>query len=736
MKPKIKQTRPLPKRIRVYTVLAVDLLLGVAVLGTLRAPGVYLRAFEACRDLICSVLHFYKLPVPLTVSTLPRGLTESFPKVLEDLKALFGQFFGKLADLQNLVSYAAFLTNFAFWSLFAFTCAVVFLGLPFGIVVWRDVRRRNTYHGERTKALERALRLRETCYLPLRRSVRGFFRFFREKKRFYRTFVVLVLFYLNVFTVAAEFLAFYFSFDFLGGIGIQLVKLFYDVITGVSFLPWWLWIPVAFWAIGRLRREIGFRRLEAHEETFRASLDKLAVAVLVTAPMREGKTSFLTAMAMSFDKIDRENAKNGMREIAMMFPDFPWIVLQKALEHAAERHEIYTLAGVREWISGICALHDRARGSPAIARGLRKALSAKYGVRFRTVLFGYDVSRFPTVYDRGLGKELLSDALADYAQLFFIYRERSLLVSNFGIRLDDDLETRGNDLRWTDDFFRKDPSRPARSRYSHVIHYDMFRPGKKVDPNDPYKNAFEFGVVAITEIAKERGNQYDREGKSAKDDHANILNDKFNIDLKIRGHSAEVHHKAYIHFLADEQRAGSLNADTTQNMDVIALMEKGRPKILMPFFAFEEALFLLSEKVFGKLSDDAFFNHGDVSLPLWILNSVIRKKIFDHYERVYNTFGGYSQKLTVQDGAQREAPRKERVFLSFRKIYSDRFYSAAWQAYYTAKAMRSKKGLADVPTFASTKNTMDENNQQGSYLFSELNKYYAEGEDDPPQDSE
>ncbi len=723
-------------RSRIYTVLAAVLLFGVAALGTLRVPGVYLRAFEACRDLIFSILHFYNLPVPLTVSSLPRGLTNNFPQAFEELTTLAARFFGQLVSSQNLIHYAAFLFDLAFWSLFAFTCFLLFLVLPFGIVIWRDIRRRNTDYGKRTRTLERALAFREKIFLPFRRSLRGFFRFFREKKRFFRTFTVLVLFYLNVFNIGIEFLAFYFSFDFVGGLGVQLVKLFYDVITGVSFLPWWLWLPVILWTLGKIRREIGFRRLEAYEQKFRAFLEDLPVAVLITAPMREGKTSFLTAMAMSFDKIDRENAKNGMREIAMMFPDFPWIVLQKALEHAAEKHEVYTLAGVREWISGICALQERSRGSPALARGIRKALSARYGVRFRTVLFGYDAARFPTVYDRGLGKEQLYDALSDYAQLFFIYRERSLLVSNFGIRLDDDLESRGNDLRWTDDFFRKEPSKPARSRYSHVIHYDMFRPGKKVDPSDPYKNALEFGIVAITEIAKERGNQYDRAGKSAQDERANILNDKFNIDLKIRGHSAEVHHKAYIHFLADEQRAGSLNADITQNMDVISLMDKSSPRILMPLFAFEEALFLLSEKLLGKFFDEAFFNHGDVTLPLWLLNNVIRKKIFDHYERVYNTFGGYTQKLLIQDGAQREAPRKMRLFLSFRKLYSNRFYSAAWQAYYSAKAKRSQKGLSDVPTFAATKNTMDENNQQGSYLFIELNKYYAEGEDDPTHLSE
>lgn len=721
----------MPRRKRVYIVLSVLLLLGVAVMGTLRVPGVYYRLFEAGRDLIFSILHFYKCPVEPTVSRLPKSLSAGFPQTFRELKGLAGAFVSALVSGENLINYAAFLFNLAFWSLFAFTCFLLFLVLPFGLVVWRDVHRSNTNHGQQTRALRKVLAFREKVCRPIKHNVLGFFRYFRRQKLFLRIFIGLILCYLNLITIAIELVAWYFTFDFIG-IGIQLVKLFYDVITGVSFLPWWLWIPVILWALGKIRREIGFRRLEAYEEKFRDFIEDLAVAVLVTAPMRQGKTTFLTSMTMSCDKIDRENAKNGMREISMMFPDFPWLVLQKALDRAAKHHEIYTIAGVRKWTGKIYALNEAYKDVPDIRRGLRKALSARYGVPFRTILFGYDVDRSPTVYDRGLGKEKLSDAVSDYAQLFFVYRERSLLIANYGIRLDDELEDRGNDIRWKDDFFRKPPSPAKRSRYSHIIHYDMMRPGKKVSPEDPYKNALEFGVIALTEIAKERGNQYDRAGKSAKDDNANILNDKFNIDLKIRGHSAEVHHKTYFHFLCDEQRASSLNADMVENMDVIALLQKGEAKILMPLCAIEEAIYLISEKLLGALSEKAYFEHGDTTLPLWILNNLIRKKIFDHYQTIFNTFGGYKQKLLVQDGAQREAPRKEHVFISFRKVYSDRFQSAAWQAYYSAKAMRSKTGLSDVPTFASTKNTMTENNQQGSYLFAELNKYYASEEEDPP----
>ena len=256
----------------------------------------------------------------------------------------------------------------------------------------------------------------------------------------------------------------------------------------------------------------------------------------------------------------------------------------------------------------------------------------------------------------------------------------------------------------------------------------MLRPGKKVNPNDPYKDAFEYGIWSDTERAKERGNQHTNVGNSKKDQEANNQNDLLNLDVKMRGHSAGINFITFLRMLGDEQRASSLNADFLQLCDVILLMDKSDPKILMPLFAIGESTYRLTQAIIGKIHDEHEFNRGDQTLSLWILHNVIQKKVSDHYQRIKSIYGGYKQKVFVQDGMQREKPRKYVLFMSNHKNYSNVFQTDPWHDSYHVKARRSPTGLGDVPCFKSMHATMEELNAQGAFHFETLKKYYLQEE--------
>ena len=77
-------------------------------------------------------------------------------------------------------------------------------------------------------------------------------------------------------------------------------------------------------------------------------------------------------------------------------------------------------------------------------------------------------------------------------------------MTNYSVRTDNLMADNGNFPIWLTDFFPK--RRRPQSRHAHILDFDVLRLGRKVLENNPKAGSFEFGVVGITEIGKERGN--------------------------------------------------------------------------------------------------------------------------------------------------------------------------------------------------------------------------------------
>lgn len=85
----------------------------------------------------------------------------------------------------------------------------------------------------------------------------------------------------------------------------------------------------------------------------------------------------------------------------------------------------------------------------------------------------------------------------------------------------------------------------------------MLRLGKKVIANNPKAGSFEFGVVVITEVGKERKNNLELTDVKGKAKETNQKNDLFNVWLKMCRHAATVDNFPFIKVITDEQRAES-----------------------------------------------------------------------------------------------------------------------------------------------------------------------------------
>jgi len=721
-------TRGAKKRLAFHFI-ASAILAGIIALGCWRCSGAFLRFWESVRDFLHSLAYFALFPVTPTVTSISYGMEEGAPRVWAEVVEVAKLFGSRFISAENFFSYLTMLANGLMKFMYFFLAFVVLVGFPFGLCLYKSIHTQNRDHNQKTKALQRFLRFEERIIAPCRRFVKGFWKFFRRHKLYSVSVILIALYFMNAYTLALEALAwlFYFCLSFdLPNLGVQAVKLCYDVGLGFRLFPWWIWLIVGFYVFDKIRREIGYRRLEKREEQLRDFIDKRPIVSMICAPMREGKTTLLTSLLMSLEKKMRSDAKDGMRDIDMKFPLFPWIMLEKMIQKEMKRHRIYTLETTREWVAGIFAAYQALKGYPLMLKSYRRWLRKEYGLTFGTAFFGYDTERLPMEYNGGLGSESIYDAIRNYAQLYFIYASpTSLIVSNYPVRLDDDYDDIGNFPRLDDDFFRKDPSPLEKSRMSHVLVQDSMRLGKTMDPNNTLRDSLEYGVAGLTEIGKERGNQKDMEGIKMADENVNQKNDLFNAQLKLIGHSATVYFIPFIRFLCDEQRPESWGADARELCDIITLTEKSSDKILMPFFAIEEALYLVTKKVVGNLYDEQRYNRGDHTLSMYLLKGIY-KKIYDHFQRVRNTFGGYTVATHVEAGNGQGKMEKSKLFVSRKKVYTNRFDTAAYRGFYSEKAKRSKYGLNDIPVYQGLTPSKDELHLQTSHFFEKLFVIFGE----------
>ena len=337
------------------------------------------------------------------------------------------------------------------------------------------------------------------------------------------------------------------------------------------------------------------------------------------------------------------------------------------------------------------------------------------------MLFDYDYERYGLFYNDKLKVVDVWEVIETYAQLYFIYvMQSSYIQSNYSIRTDSIISDIGNFPLWDSDFFERDSRLiDSFSRHSHILDFDMLRLGRKVMDNNKNANAFEFGVVVITEIGKERGNNLENQDKKKKDEGTNQKNDLFNSWIKMIRHSATVDNFPFVKVVSDENRAMSLGADARDLFDIVHIEESSELKLAMPFFNFEE---LLYQKIFSKFSDLYYkyrYVRSDNTVPMYLLKK-ITSIINNYYVGIYNRFGYSCLTVEVENGTMDGETSQHKYYLMNKKIYSKRFSTDCYSDFFMEKALRSEVGLNDLPEFKSEKATLEELIQENAYFMKDI----------------
>ena len=668
----------------------------------------YCRSFEAIIDLYGGFKYYFSVLFGAEPSELPSVTSYSrviqwtaiLPSDFERLKVNATAYFSMLFSKENFLSWlSAIGTKASTWAkilAILLPCAIVLI-----IVVKRLYANGNTKHNKDTVPLWVFKKISAVTYQPAKRVICGYIDFLREHSWIWISWVIMWIFHLNLASVVIEFFAYYFffavSFRF-DTIYTQFVKLVYDLQPFFKFFPWWSLIIIAYFLFCRFRKKIALKRLRHFEARNCGFINDLPIVSMTCGSMGKKKTTMITDMTLSQEVMFRQKALSVLQENDMKFPYFPWICFEKELTACMEYGTVYNLATVKEWVKKKRRRYEKHCGTTG-------------------QLYGYDEEKYGVIYRDGLKGNHIFSVLETYAQAYFIYvLQSSLIVSNYAIRTDNEILDAGNLPIWLTDFFSDNVRQGG---YSHVLDFDALRLGKKVLENNPNAGSFEFGVVAITEIGKERGNNLELKEVKKGVSETNQKNDLFNSWLKMCRHSATVDNFPFIKVFTDEQRPESWGCDARDLCEIITVLSAGEQRISLPFYTIEEMVVEWAYSRFIDLYADFRYNRGDNTLLVHVLKSVTAW-LWKCNVKIYNKYGYSVLTVAKQAGTMTGKTRRKKYYLCNRKIYSRRFSTDCFSDYFNEQAKKSMVGLNDYALYESEKATVSELKKQNSYFINSL----------------
>lgn len=692
-----------------FTILFI-ISVGFVLLAVFAFKDSYLRFIHAIRDFGLSVAFYFcrLFEIDYNVSPSVSSIDESYnvkllfiPTDLELFKEKVGIYFSSLWNLESFKLY-----SFDFINGLSLFCRILLVAVPFVIIFILLFRRyfdvnEDSIDDEDSKPLRIYRKYIFKAHIWIKDKIIQIVNYLFEG-RFFKSFWILIwLFSFNIATVIVEFFAFYFYFVIsldLANIFIQIYKLICDF----KAIPYFIKFVFLILIIRFLRIRLAYARLNHYEMRNRGFINSLGLVVLITGVTGKGKTLLMTDLALSQEVMFRDVAFEKILNNDVKFPNFPYATFETELKKSILEHQVYSLSTCEIWINKKRSVFEK---KPSIKK-----------------IFGYDYINYGLYHNNGLGDEYIFDMLEKYVKLFFIYTiESSLLISNYGIRVDNSLQSANHFPMWDSNFFRNPYESEYYSRHSHIIDFDILRLGKKVIENNPLSDSVEFGVYVITEFDKERGNQLTNQSFKADSDDANPKNDLTELCEKIHRHSSTVDNYPFLRIFTDSQRAMSVMADNREIAEkIVNITDVGDTKNTLFLFFFDEMIYDFFFRRFEKWYYKYRFARSDNTLMMYFFHKICAWFISRYNRKVNNfgfaVYGGDVQKSTL-DGS----------FDSFKwyrlnkKIYADRYKSNCFKDYWNEKSLRSSVGLNDLREYDSTQATIEELKLQHSYWIDKLN---------------
>ena len=514
----------------------------------------------------------------------------------------------------------------------------------------------------------------------------------------------------NLMTILFEVFAYYFyfivEFDFLS-IFSQIVKLIIDLIIALWTLPFPVWCIVGYFVFDKIRVAQALDELRHNEAKNRGFINSNSMVIMLTGSMGTGKTRMAVDISLSLEQEFRDRALDLMCKNMFRFPKFDFLCFQKALVEEIKSGRVKNWAGCRRWVR---SCRDRYNEDPRPEN-----------------LFGYDEQLYPMTYNDGLKILRLWKMLENYAQEYFLYiAVSSLIIANLSIRSDVEQTNPDYFPNWKGDFFKRDAAdMPKYSKNAHIIDYDLFRLGVQMNKENNIAGAFEFGIVVITEIGKERGNNLENQEKKKQADQANQKNDMFNAWMKLLRHAGSVEGVCFVRLICDEQRATSWGADARDTATVINIKEVSEPQVVLKSCWLPKIYLYSVVPAYLKYFYRKVLTYGNArAKPVDHLHTAV-SAIYARCERRMNQYSYMTAIVTKQDGTLEDEPQEHEYYISFKKIYSNRYSTDCYKEYFADRALASEYDFVNSDSYESEVAALEELNKQNSYLVADLFAMFA-----------
>lgn len=709
------------------------------IISLLYFPYALGRFAESVRDLWNGIkCYFYELILErpyeyntiTNLSNMPFKMMFNLPNTWEEFKIYLSKFWELFKSGENIREYSLKISD-VLYNTSNFLLFVLPFILAFVLFFNLYLENVNNDYDVDSKPLKAFKKFELKFCKPFKEYFIELFQFIKKRKYYFIPWVIIWGFSFNLFSIVISFLAFYFyfvaTFDF-ASIFRQLYKLLFDISPMVDYIPVIIWCILGYLLFNCIRKRIALKRLNHWEMQNRGFINSLPIVVMGCGTMGSKKTTMITDMGLSQEVMFRDKAFELILENDLKFPNFPWINLENALKKAIEYRFVYNLATCKKFIDrleNLFYLEDLP-----IKKSIKRNLN-KYGIKIgHNYLFNYDYERYGFTYNDKLKIVDVWSIIKTYSQLYFVYTiTSSLLVANYSIRTDNVISDVGNFPLWNTDFFNRDTRlMDSFSRHSHILDFDSLRLGKKVLEDNPLSDVFEFGIVLVTEVGKERGNAIENKGKKKDDEKANPLNDLFDNELKMIRHSSTIDNVPFSRVFTDEQRPESWSANARDLCQILHMETSSELLLAMPFFDIEELLYGFVFNKFIDIYSKFRHNRGDNTLLMYLIKGLV-SKFHRYYKRIYNRFGYMNMSLFIENGTQ-DGQVVEKIYkLMVQKIYSKRFSTDCHSGFFYKKALRSNYGLDDIPEYSSGTATAEELELQHSYFIADLNSGLKEFEE-------
>lgn len=693
----------------------------------------YIRLFQSFMDFVDSVV-FYFCKTFLGMKDVSASIIE-LPKV--DLSGVFSFDIEIFAEKFNYYwEYFFNWKNFSNYFMYVFTNISLFLSLlsiliPIVLIVISLIKRAYLSPGDEedkhkdTEKLEYFKRVIEPKIIKAFKWCKSFIDFMLAHKKYIKLLILIWMLNLNIATILVGAVAFYLyfisCFNF-ASIPPVLIKLALDLFIMFAGASIFLWLTLAYIIVTRILKKRAYRILQHNEMKNRGFINAQPLVTLSCGTMGSKKTTSAVDMALSTSVMFKDKALELMLALDMKFPNFPWLRFEEDLKECYEKHvvrqdliakncdceipldeTIYNLASSKFWVASKAEAWEK---EPT-----------------KENLWGYDFERYPMTYNDDLVVYHLFDVLMDYAQLYLIYIVQcSYIFGNLSVR--EDMYSDGGFLpMWNTDFFHRTPQESSlTTRFAKIFDYDMFRLGKKMIENNVNSGAFEFGVVILTEIGKERKNNLENRENKKKSEETNQNNDLFNTTLKMIRHRATVCYYPFVRIITDEQRPESWGADARDLCSVIELGESSDLIILYRGLFFDGFVHDIIYPKFQNFYTEMRNLRGDNTLLVYLLKNMLAL-LENRHDKLKNRFGYYQLPVTTKDG-DLEGEGKLTIYnISPKKTYSGRFATDSHADIFNRMALRSGIGLMDFIEYQDVRQTEDEMKLQNSYFYLDMSKW-------------